>query len=236
MTGLARLGLLLSLTLAGAEGPGTISGTLDHPESVAAVVALDRETDKAFPGTIDAATGRFTIAGLPAGKAFDGRIDYRDGSRLEGVSLKVPPSDFEEEQPLSPEDIQTITTQVRDLNKFEDEVAILAIAGNAQHAAVVLNKLRTRPFVNSRPGEVVWRAERWYFVRPDEDWLKSPDELFLVLYRERLQKQDYDKKALTFDPALGGLAITAEAPTIDLGAISRPPAGPGVRLRSKPTE
>ena len=37
----------------------------------------------------------------------------------------------------------------------------MTITGNIQHAAVILNKLRTKPFYESKPGEVIWRqAER----------------------------------------------------------------------------
>ena len=148
------------------------------------------------------------------------------------MNLNVPRSDYEEEQPLAPEDVEAIKRQVRDLNKFEDEVEVLTVAGNIQHAAVLVNKLRTRPFVNSKPGEVVWRCELWHFERPEETWVKVQDELFLVLYRERLPGADYKQKSVTFDPALGGIAVTEESPTVNLGTVKRPPAGPGIRLRA----
>jgi hypothetical protein len=112
-------------------------------------------------------------------------------------------------------------------------VEVLAVAGNIQHAAVVLNKLRTKPFVNSQPGEVIWRLEVWRFERPDETWVKVQDELFLVHYRERLQKSEFDKKALTLDPALGGLQPTKEKPTINVGTIKLSAEKPGIRMREK---
>lgn len=216
---------------AGDDATGTITGTFDPPGRAAAVVAIDRSNDKTYPGVIDPATGTFTITGLPLGSAFDCRADFQGGARLEGVNLKAPRSDYEEEQPLAAEDVETIKRMVKDLNKFEDEVEILTVVGNIQHATVVVNKLRTRPFVNSKPGEVVWRCELWKFERPEETWVKVQDELFLVLYRERIPRSVYAKKSVTFDPALGGLGVTKDAPVVRLGPVKPPPAAPSVRIR-----
>ncbi|MDR3635185.1 MAG: hypothetical protein P4L84_15380 [Isosphaeraceae bacterium] len=210
---------------------GKIVGRVEAPDRVADIAAVDRTTDKKYPGTLDPASGRFTVDGLPLVGAFDILIDDREGARLEGINLKVPPSDYEEEQPLAPEDIATIKEQVRRLNQFEDRVDILAVAGNVQHAAVLINKLRTRPFVNAKPGEVVWRCELWRFERPEETWVKVQDELFLVLYRQRIPVSEYEKKSVTFDPALGGLSPTQEAPAVDVGLVKLPSAKPGVCLR-----
>ena len=107
----------------------------------------------------------------------------------------------------------------------------MTITGNVQHAAVLLNKLRTKPFYESKPGEVIWRLELWRFEKPEETWVKVQDDLFLVLYRERLHKADFDKKALALDPALGGLKVTEKEATIDLGKVTLPDKKPGIRLR-----
>ena len=219
--------LILVIPLMGAADTGTIQGTLD--KKVTAVTAVDRQTDKKHPGTVDAA-GRFTISGLPLSATFDCVVDF-DGARLEGVNLKVPRSDYEEEQPLSKEDITALKSTTAALNKFEDQVEVLAVQGNIQHAAVLVNKVRTRPFINSQPGEVVWRLELWHFEKPDETWVKVQDELFLVLYRERIRKSAFEKKSLTLDPALGGLKVTKEKPVLDVGKIELPSNKPGIRLR-----
>jgi hypothetical protein len=110
------------------------------------------------------------------------------------------------------------------------------VQGNIQHAAILLNKVRTKPFYGSKPGEVIWRAELWHFERPEETWVKTQDELFGVLYRERIQKKVYDKKSLTFDPALGGVEITKKQLAMDLGEIKAPDKEAGVRLRSNKEE
>jgi len=235
-TGLALVVLMLLSVVLHAQGPaagasGTIAGTLDKSDGVSGVFAIDRSSDKKYPGKLDGKTGRFAIAGLPLGNAVDCVIDFR-GARLEGVNLKVPRSDYEEEQPLSAEDIKTITETARSVNKFENKVEALVVSGNIQHAAVVLLKLRTEPFYESKPGEMIWRLELWHFERPDETWVKTQDELFTVFYRERLQKSVYDKKSITLDPALGGLKPTKEQPTVNLGRIQLSAVQAGIRVRT----
>lgn len=208
----------------------TITGVINQPKAVTSVVAVDRQSSKRFPGKIDAATGKFTVDGLPGDAVYDCIIDYGK-ARLEGVNFKVPRSDYEEEQPLSDEDIATIKTKVLSMNKFEDKVEIMAIRGNIQHASILLNKLRTKPFYDSKPGQIVWRAELWHFERPDETWLKVQDEMFIVLYRERIQASEYEAKSITFDPALGGIELADANAKADIGKIVLPEVKPGVRLR-----
>ena len=62
------------------------------------------------------------------------------------------------------------------------------------------------------PGEMIWRVEVWQFEKPDETWIKDRRaSLFVVLHRERLQKTEFDKKALTLDPVLGGIEVDGKA-------------------------
>jgi len=219
-------------TLAAAEPvrDGSISGTIDKPQTMVSVAAVNRSTRARFAGKFDRKSGQFTIGNLPLDATYDCVVDF-GGARWEGINLRVPRSDYVEEQPLSTEDIATIKAKVRALNKFEDVVDVMAIEGNIQHAAILLNKLRTRPFFGSKPGEVVWRAELWHFERPEETWVKVQDELFIVLYRERMNKSEYDKKAITFDPALGGIELTKKQKHSDLGRVNLPLIKPGIRLR-----
>jgi hypothetical protein len=227
---LELLALFLLSTPARAVEKGTISGTLDKPAQATAVTAINRADDKHYPGKIDAKTGQFTIAGLPLGATYDILLDA-GAARLEGINLKVPRSDYEEEQPLSKDDIKSIKAKALELNQFEDRVEVMAVVGNIQHAAVILNKLRTRAFVNSNEGEVIWRLEVWHFEKPDKAWFKVQDELFQVLYRERLQKKNFKKKSLTLDPALGGIKLTEKKPKADVGKVALPSKETGVRLR-----
>src|SRR5262249_31731970 len=103
------LTVLLLASSAIAADKGTITGTIVDPKGVTAVTAVDgaQEKDKKYKGTIDAKTGRFTIADLPLDATYDVVIDA-GAIRLEGVNLKVPPSDFEEEMPLTKDDALAI--------------------------------------------------------------------------------------------------------------------------------
>ena len=236
--------LLSSVPLAVAFADlGTITGNIEKGWTIASVVAVDRGTTKKFTGKVDADAGQFRIEGLPLGVPLDVLIDFKAPQpsspttyRLEGVNMKVPRSDYEEEQPLSPEDIETIKEKILGLNQFEDVVQILAIHGNIQHAAILVNKLRTKPFYESKPGEMIWRPELWHFERPEDTWVKVQDELFVILYRERIQQSDFAKKSLTFDSALGGIRLTAESAQVDLGTIKPPEAKPGVHYRGVGTQ
>jgi hypothetical protein len=234
----ARLIPWVVLAAAAAAGParaakGTLTGVLDKSKGVTAVLAVDRadEVDKKYKGTVNAKTGRFTIPGLPLDATYDVVIDVGD-ARLEGVNLKVKSSDYEEEQPLTKKDIATITKICKDLNKFENEIEVMVVTGNCQNAAVLLNKKRTTPFYESKPPEMIWRLELWHFQKPDDDhWVKDPDELAVMFYRQRLQKAAFAKKSLTLDGALGGFKPTAKAPKIDVGKVKIPDGKPGIRLR-----
>src|SRR6185437_6767706 len=210
---------------------GIIRGSVDKARDVTAVTAINRTNDKKYSGTIDAKTGAFIIKNLPLGMTYDCILDAGP-VRLEGVNLKVPRSDYEEEQPLTKEDIETITKTARSLNKFENEIEVLTVSGNIQHAAVVLNKKRTTPFYESKPGEMIWRLELWHFEKPDETWIKVQEEFAIVFYRQRLPKSDFAKKALTLDPALGGIKLDAKQKNAELGAITLPSREPGIRLRA----
>src|SRR5439155_10311194 len=119
---------LLSVPARAAE-KGTITGTLDKAAQVTAVTAINRADDKKYPGKIDPKTGQFSIADLPLGNTYDVIVDAGT-ARLEGVNLKVPRSDYEEEQPLSKDDIKTIKAKALELNQFEDKVEVMTVVGN----------------------------------------------------------------------------------------------------------
>jgi hypothetical protein len=212
---------------------GTITGAVDKPANVTKLTAVNRADDKRFPGEINAKTGMFTIKDLPLGATYDLLFDIGGDVKLEGVNLNVPHSDYEVEQPMTKEDVEAITEAAKSLNQFENNIEVMTILGNIQHAAVVLNKTRTTPFVNQAPGEMIWRMEVWRFEKPDETWIKDQDDLFVVLHRERLQKADFDKKALTLDPALGGVSLSDKQANVELGKVVLPSKGRGIRLRTR---
>lgn len=227
---LLALAAILQAGEARAAEAGRITGTVDKPGAVTAVTAVDRDSGKHFPGKVDAKAGTFAVEGLPLDARYDILID-QGAARLEGVSLKVPHSDYEKEQPLTKDDVEAIKKVAKLLNQFEDHIEIMTVTGNIQHAAVVLNKLRTQPFINGKPGEVIWRLELWHFEKPEDTWLKDQEELGVILYRERIPRADFDKKSLTLDPALGGIELTEKRPHADVGKVVLPGKEPGIRLR-----
>jgi len=211
---------------------GTISGTVDKPEAVTKLTAINRAADKRFPGVVDAKTGKFTVKDLPLEATYDLLFEFGNHGLLEGVNFNVPHSDYEIEQPMSKDDVKTLTEQIKTLNQFENNVEILTIKGNIQHAKVLLNKTRTTPFVNQVPGEMIWRVEVWAFEKPEETWVKEQGgDLFAVLHRERIQKTEFDKKSVTLDPTLGGVRLTDKQENVELGKVVLPSNEPGVRLR-----
>jgi hypothetical protein len=229
---LCPLALLLVGLPARAADTGTITGVIARPEGVTFVLAVNRaeDIDKRHKGEVDPKSGKFTIKDLPLDATYDLVINVGE-VRLEGVNLAVPRSDFEEEQPLTKADREEISKVAKLLNKFENEIEILTISGNCQHAAALLNKKRTTPFFGAKDGEMIWRLELWHFQKPDETWLKDPEELGVGFYRERLQKADFEKKSLTLDPALGGIKLSKKTPTFHVEKIELPDGKPGIRLR-----
>jgi hypothetical protein len=225
--------LCVLCVLRGETFAGTINGTVDKPANVTKLTAINRAADKRFPGEIDAKTGAFTIKNLPLGATYDLLFEIGGGVQLEGVNLNVPHSDYEVEQPMTKADVKAVTEAAKSLNQFENNIEVMMILGNIQHAAVVLNKTRTTPFVNQVPGEMIWRLEVWQFEKPDETWIKNQDDLFVVLHRERLQKADFDKKALTLDPALGGVRLSDKQANVELGKVVLPSKERGIRLRTR---
>jgi len=223
---------LLALTAPALAQTGTIRGTLEPCDASTTLAVVDRTTGKKHAAQLEQASGQFEVAALPLDGAFDFLIEGGT-SLVEGIDLSVPRSDYEQEQPLTEEDVLSIKQKVASLNQFEDTVEVLTVEGNIQHAAVLVNKLRTKPFYGSKPGEIVWRVELWHFERPDETWVKVQDELFLTLHRERLAQAAYKKKSVTFVPGLGGIRLSSESPIAEVGTIKLPPAESGVRVLSE---
>ena len=110
---------------------------------------------------------------MPLEATYDLLFEFGDHGLLEGVNFNVPHSDYEMEQPMSKDDVKTLTEQIKTLNQFENNVEILTIKGNIQHATVLLNKTRTTPFVNPGPRRDDLAGGGVGFEKPEETWVKE---------------------------------------------------------------
>lgn len=209
---------------------GSITGTITKPAGVTSVVAVSRGSGEQHVGTIDLESGKFRIPGIRPGTPYDCVIEFAD-SKLEGINLSVPRSDYVEEQPLEDEEIEILKEKAHRLDKFATQIDVLAVRGNIQHASILLNKVRRGSYEGGGGGEVVWRAELWHFERPEETWVKVQHEMFIVLYRERIPGSEYDSKSITFDSDLGNLISTIETPDLDLSFIKPPITEKGIHYR-----
>src|SRR5262245_50188778 len=97
---LAGCGLLAVAADASAANTGEIVGRVEGGY-VKSATAVHRATRKRIAGSVDRPSGEFTISGLAVDEAYDVVLDFDGGPRLEGIDLSVPPSDYEEEQPLT---------------------------------------------------------------------------------------------------------------------------------------
>ena len=243
-----RLAFLMLLVAVDARAGevGIVSGTFEKPGTIKSVAAIDRAwRDEAInkpmpprpiPVKFDAKSGEFAFE-LPADKVVDLIVDYQNGTRLEGVNLKYKRSDFvEEDPPITTGDVEKLKVLTKNYSKFENEHEIIAVAGNAQYACVLVNRLKTTPFYEQKPGEIIWRLELLHFEKPEdaEYWVKDQDRVFTLYYRERLQQKAYAAKSITLDPKLGGIVVTKDRPKLAIGVVTAPDEKPGIKLRNPP--
>src|SRR6059036_3249103 len=102
------LWLVLQSMVGSTAESGSITGAVGPQATLTAVTAIDRTSGKKIVGAVEPETGKVRIDDLPFDKSFDVIIDFKPAAgvglwRLEGVSMKVPRSEYEEEQPLSAE-------------------------------------------------------------------------------------------------------------------------------------
>jgi len=83
-----------------AADTGSVVGTVEKPDAVKAVAAVLRDDPPVtYSGKLDPKTGQFTVPGLPLDQSYDLLIELSSGARLEGVNLKVKPTDFKDGDP-----------------------------------------------------------------------------------------------------------------------------------------
>jgi hypothetical protein len=172
------------------------------------------------------------VEDLPVPGRYDLKIETASGGVVAGWDATVPQSDYEGDPPLEEASRRKILKKLGDpdFSSFADRMVVLDIQGNIQNAAVLVMKLRMRPFVggNYKPGEWVWRVERWQWENPDEHtWVPFRKRPFYALIRERLRREQYRAKRVIFSRQLGGITLTQGRKRISLGKVKvpRPTAG-----------
>jgi hypothetical protein len=230
---------------AAAEDDGAIRATLRTDAEIVKVRAIARHArtlttskgrtkdigiyGKPYPGSLEG--DRLTVDNLPLPGTFDLQLITADGAIIEGWDAAVPRSDYVEPYPIEKDDIRTIRKKLADeqFSAFSDDMRVLDIVGNVQHAAVLVMRVRTRPFVGGgyKRGEWVWRVDRFRWDDPHEHtWVPNRERPFYALHRERLYEKQFRAKSHVFARHLGGVRLDADAKRVDLGAVAVPePAG-----------
>jgi len=250
MTGLAQnvLAVLLStLVNADTNQTGTITAVVKTAQPLTGSAAVQRQAEqitttkgkehdigmyaRVYEGRIT--EGKLVIEGLPVPGVYDLQFETKNGGMVCGWDPNVPESDYVGDPPLEDEAKTKILKKMADeeFSAFSDQMWILDMQGNVQHAVLLVMALRMRPFVggNYQPGEWVWRIERWQWENPEEDtWVPYRRRPFYALNRQRLYEKQLKEKQILFARHLGGICLTKERQTVDLGAIQLPQPVPGV--------
>jgi hypothetical protein len=235
-----RLGLWLACALvsplAASPQTGSIRATIDCPEPILGAWVIARADtsigveSRPRPARVD--QGKLVADNLPVPGRYDLRFETKSGI-VQGWDATLPASDYVEEQPLDVASWQTIIRKMAKMAKrgFADRVVILDIQGNIQNAAVLVTRLRTRAFTGGgyKPGEWVWRVERWQWEYPDEDtWAPFQDRPYYTLERKRIYKKQFEALQTTYCRHLGGITLTQQHPERIIDVLRVPPPKEGV--------
>jgi hypothetical protein len=235
--------LVLLSAAAPATQPGAfLAGKISSKARISRVVAVDRawadvlKTSEQNPkdlfvyeGTVND-QGEYRVEKLVEGRAYDLIVwtTAADGTvtRWEGADMQYHRG-IKPAAEATAEDRKAIEELVKDVPQFYDKVRPLRIAADHQHAAVLVELVRTREFFADAGGEVIYRVELWYFENQFGGWAKDANTE-RVLARVRGKPGDLQKN-WQFLPQLGGLVATAavataSAPATQPEAIAIPDA------------
>ncbi len=228
-------GALLCGCMAGVSLAGEICFTIDGPAPAQVFAVQRRQTDEGvfedlWRGVVNG--NDVTITDLPTGR-YDVRLLTASGGLIQGWDATVPASDFEVEQPLQEASMREVRRKLAGhvAKQFFDECLVLDVAGNAQHAAVLVTQLRRRAFVGGgyKGGEWVWRVDRWEYESEDgQTWVPLQERPFYSIFRERLMPKDYQARRIAFLRELGGIDLREPQSTATLGRIRVVEPEPGI--------
>lgn len=178
--------------------------------------------------------GIVSATDLPLGGRYALRFATESGT-VQGWDTTVPESDYVEHWPLEDESIVIIHEKIGGKfgGSYDDEVILLDLQGNIQHAAALTTQLRRRGFVTGSgrvDNEWTWRVQRYEWHYPDEDtWVPDQRVPYYAMIRRRLSPEEYKAVSVTYARHLGGIELTEDRPHVDLGVIIVPTPQPGIR-------
>ncbi len=212
---------LLALVLASpaavpADGTVTLSGRIASARNISRIEAVERNranvlavsrnqpTSWVFPGIINASTGAFRIADIPTGHTYD-LIVFAGKARWEGVNMRyyrpVLPG-----PPMTRGDLKQIVTFIEKIPRFTNYNHPLWIAGDHNHATLVVEQIRSKSFYSAGRHSIIFRVAVWYFERYYSGWQKVSN-LGKVMTRWR-GPADQITNPWQYLPALGGIHIS----------------------------
>lgn len=201
----------------GAAAKITLRGIIHAHHRIEAIEAVERNranvllvsknlpTPWLFPGTYHAHGGKFSIPSLPVSHTYDLIILTTHG-RWEGVNMRYYRSVLPG-PPATTGDIRQIANFIEKIPRFTNYNRPLWIAGDHNHATVVVEQLHTGAFVTGRAGSIIFRVAVWYFQRYHDAWSKVSN-LGKVLTRWRGNGKQITNP-WQYLPQLGGIRVDA---------------------------
>jgi len=143
----------------------------------------------------------------------------KDGTRLIGVDMSwyAPVAEAKAKPGELADDDRKAIQEICTVPSFYDRCEILLLQGDADRAVGLMQLVRDRDF-HAGKGEVIWRAELWYFEFQNGGWAKVSQQN-KVLDRQRFATRekylDY-VRPIRFVPKLGGIKASENDTRIEL--------------------
>ena len=182
--------------------------------------------------------GAVAFTELVPDAAYDIRLTLRDGRILWGVNLGWYDIDAADASAgaLSDDDRKEIQ-EICNVPSFYDKSQVISYSGSHDRTAGLIHLLRDRDF-HAGKGEVIWRAEVWFFKFQNGGWEKVNQQTRLMDRRRFPTSAEYKKavQPIRFVPKLGGVtpAKKDQKLTVDLTSEDIEKAIPAIPETAKP--
>ena len=184
-------------------------------------LSTNKPTAWVFPGKINSATGAFRIPGIVPGHPYD-LIVFTAKARWEGVNMNY----YRPVQPgpaMTQSDLKQIVRFIEQIPRFTNYNRPLWIAGDHNHATLVVEQIRSHHFYSGHQGSIIFRVAVWYFERYYAGWQKVSN-LGKVMTRWR-GPANRITNPWQYLPALGDIAVS-EAGAFKPIDVTLPKASP----------